>query len=354
MTPLARIQEQLLICGADAVLIRSAPNRQFATGFSSSEGLVIITRSRAYFIVDFRYIEAARSAVSNFEIVLLDRGIYQMAGDILKENDAKNIVFEGNFVTYAAYLSMKKILKNFTLNPDDAFLSKLREVKSPQEIKWISQAQRIGEDTFRHICPLIKAGISEMDIAIEIDYHMRKLGGQMPAFDTIVVSGQNSSKPHGVPTSKKIENGDFVTMDFGTKIHGYCGDMTRTVAVGFATEEMKRVYEVVCRAQDTALAGIRALQTGKEADALARDVIGAAGFGPCFGHSLGHGVGLDIHEEPRFSHLSETIIEENTVVSVEPGIYLPGKFGVRIEDLVVVEKNGVRNLNTLGNEMIIL
>jgi Xaa-Pro aminopeptidase len=249
---------------------------------------------------------------------------------------------------------MKEILKDFHLNPDDTFLRKLREVKSPEEMEWIGQAQRIGEETFRHICSLIKPGVCEADIAIEIDYHMRKLGGQMPAFDTIVVSGQNSSKPHGVPTAKKVENGDFVTMDFGTKIHGYCGDMTRTVAVGFVTDEMKRVYEVVRQAQSEALGRLCAGLTGKEADALARNVIEKAGFGPCFGHSLGHGVGLDIHEEPRFSALFETIIEENTVVSVEPGIYIPGKFGVRIEDLVVILKNGIRNFNSLGNDLIIL
>lgn len=354
MTPLQRIQEQLCLHNTDAVLIRCVQNRQFATGFPSSEGLVIILQKKAYFIVDFRYIEAAQKEVQNFEIVLLNGGIYQMAADILKENGAAIVAFEGSFITYSTYLAMKEILKDFTLNSDDLFLLRLREVKSPQEIEWIAQAQKIGEDTFRHICGFIKAGMSELDIALEIDYHMRKLGGEMSAFDTIAVSGQNSSKPHGVPTSKKIQNGDFITMDFGTKIHGYCGDMTRTVAVGFVTDEMKQVYEVVRRAQETALSNIKANMTGMQADSFARDVIEGAGFGTYFGHSLGHGVGLDIHEEPRFSPMAQMNIEKNAVVSVEPGIYLPGKFGVRIEDLVVVEENGVKNLNTLGNELIIL
>lgn len=351
---LKRIQAQLRLSGADAILIRSAVNRQFATGFRSSEGLAVVTAKKGYLLVDFRYIEAARNAVSDFEVVLLDRGLFSMAAEILKDSHAKSVVFEGSFVTYSSYLAMKETLKDFTLDPNDAFLGRLRETKSPEEIRRIARAQSMGEETFRHICKLIKPGVTEEEVAIEIDYHLRKQGGEAPAFDTIAVSGRNSSKPHGVPSSKKIEAGDFVTMDFGTKVEGYCSDMTRTVAVGNASDEMKKVYETVRSAQSAALAGIRAGIAGKKADALARSVIEEAGFGLFFGHSLGHGVGLEIHEEPRFAASFEGAIPEGAVVSVEPGIYIPGRFGVRIEDLVVVEKDGVKNLNTLGSELIIL
>ena len=238
--------------------------------------------------------------------------------------------------------------------PLSSRLLDLRSVKSKKEADNIIKAQRIAEKAFYDILDYIKVGMTEKLIAATLNYKMMCYGAESPSFDTIVVSGQNSSLPHGVPTEKKIEKGDFITMDFGAMYNGYCSDMTRTVAVGFATDEMKKVYDTVLNAQ---LAGIDAAQagrTGAEIDRVARDIISSAGYGQYFGHALGHGVGIEIHEEPKVSPSNGEVLPEGSVITIEPGIYIPGHFGVRIEDMLYIKTNGNTNLTNYPKNLIIL
>jgi Xaa-Pro aminopeptidase len=230
----------------------------------------------------------------------------------------------------------------------------LRSIKTENEVESIVKAQRIAEDAFNHILKFIKVGVTEKEIALELDFYMLRNGGEGLSFETIAVSGKNSSMPHGVPCDKKVENGDFITMDFGTIINGYHSDMTRTVAVGFATDEMKNVYDAVLKAQKNCLDNIKAGISCKDGDMFARSVINDSGYGKYFTHSTGHGVGVEIHEFPNLSPASDSILQVGNIVTVEPGIYIPGKFGVRIEDMALITENGCRNLTNAPKELIIL
>ncbi|MFQ8599944.1 MAG: M24 family metallopeptidase [Oscillospiraceae bacterium] len=223
-----------------------------------------------------------------------------------------------------------------------------------REIQKIEQAQALTESTFSHILSVIRAGVTEREIALEMEFFMRRQGADGVSFDFIVVSGNNSSLPHGVPTGKAVEKGDFITMDFGALVDGYHSDMTRTIAVGCVDEEQRRVYDTVLRAQRAALSAIRAGMRCSDADRAAREVIDGAGYAGCFGHGLGHGVGVEIHEAPNLSPRSAEILEPGMVVTVEPGIYIENRYGVRIEDMVVVQKGGCRNLTASPKELIIL
>ena len=254
-------------------------------------------------------------------------------------------------IAFASYMpetfrQFKERFSKFEYEPLGDRLEKLRRVKTEREIEKIRAAQALAEAAYAYILPRIEVGRTELSLAAELEYYMKRNGASGPSFDTICVSGSRSSLPHGTPTEARLEKNCFITMDFGCKLDGYSSDMTRTVCLGKADEEMKKVYETVLLAQETALKKIKAGLTGKEIDAAARDVIAAAGYGDCFGHSLGHGIGLKVHEAPSFSPSFEEAIPAGAVMSVEPGIYLPGKFGVRIEDLVVVRETGFENLNT--------
>jgi Xaa-Pro aminopeptidase len=236
----------------------------------------------------------------------------------------------------------------------DSLVDKLRETKKEKEIECIKKAQQIAEEAFAHSLELIKPAVSEKDIALALDFYMLSHGAEAVSFDTIVVSGKNSSMPHGVPTDKKIENGDFVTMDFGAVYNGYHSDMTRTVAVGEPTEKQKEIYSVVLKAQKAALSVLKAGVPCSEADKAARDVIEAAGYKEFFGHGTGHGVGIEIHEAPTLSPRSKADLGEGNVVTIEPGIYIPNEFGVRIEDMALITKDGFVNLTSCEKELIIL
>ena len=230
----------------------------------------------------------------------------------------------------------------------------MRIIKAEWEIDKIVAAQRIAEQAFDEILQFIKPGVSERDIALNLDFSMRRAGAEDISFSTIAVSGKNSSLPHGTPGNKLVENGDFVTMDFGALLDGYHSDMTRTVAVGYATEEMQRVYDTVLEANRLGIAAVRAGITGMEVDRISRSFIEAQGYSGCFGHGLGHGVGLDIHEAPSLSPRGDIVLQPNMVVTIEPGVYLENKFGIRIEDMVVVTENGCKNLTRSSKDLMIL
>lgn len=351
------LQKLLKEKGGDyAALIISPENRKYFTGFDSSDGFLLVSPDRAVFITDGRYIEAAEKQIFACEVRLLGKTYPQIA-EILNEMGCRHLLVESTRMTVATYNSLKGVLKKITIATDntlDVMINSLRAVKTEKEVEQIVKAQKIAEDAFNHILDFIKVGVTEKQVALELDFYMLSHGGEALSFETIVVSGANTSMPHGVPSDKRIENGDFVTMDFGTVVGGYHSDMTRTIAVGYATDEMKEVYNTVLNAQNNCLAKLRAGMPCKEGDELTRSLIRNAGYGEYFTHSTGHGVGVEIHEFPNLSPISDVDLCAGNVVTVEPGIYMPGKFGVRIEDMAYVTPDGCRNLTNAPKELIIL
>ena len=338
-----------------AALITTNDNRFYLSGMRSSAGTVLVTPENAYLIIDFRYFEKA-SKTCKFETILLDNMKEQLNG-LLKKNGIKTLLCEVDDMSVSEFKRFEEMISPVKLSdsPDlSKTLSDLRSIKTEDEINLIKSAQKLTDDTFSYILNFIKAGKTEREIMLEMEFYMRKLGSEGVSFDFIVVSGKNSSLPHGVPTDKVVENGDFVTMDFGAVVGGYRSDMTRTVAVGHATDEMIKVYDTVLEAQLRAINGIKAGVTGKEVDALARDYIYGAGYEGYFGHGTGHSVGIFIHESPACNMRDTTPLSENVIMTVEPGIYLPEKFGVRIEDMVVVKQNGCENITKSEKKLIVL
>jgi len=346
----------LLKSNKDAVIITSPENRRYFTGFNSSDGFLVITNNEAVFFTDSRYIEAAQNQITACKSVLLKR-VSETISPYLKEKGVENIILETERLTVAELNNLKKVFGFCKVEANeelDSLINSLRAVKTDEEIDYIKKAQSIAEDAFKHILKFIKVGVTEKEIALELDFYMLSHGAEAVSFETIAVSGKNSSMPHGVPTDKKIENGDFITMDFGAVYNGYHSDMTRTVIVGEPTKKQKEVYETVLKAQKEALAVLKAGISGVDADKTARDIIDAKGYKENFGHGLGHGVGVEIHESPNLSPYSKAILETGNVVTVEPGIYIPDEFGVRIEDMALITDDGYINLTSCEKELIIL
>lgn len=337
-------------------LIQNPLNLRYFTRTDIDTGYLIITNKTVYFITDFRYIESAENFFkdSNVKVILQDNSQKQIK-EIYDCEKCEKLLIETEHQTVSRLEFFKKISENVITDKTlDNIISDLRIIKSEWELKQIEKAQEITDRAFSHILDFIKVGVKERDIALEIEFFMRKNGAESVSFDLITISGKNTSLPHGIPSEKKIENGDFVTMDIGCKVNGYCSDMTRTVAVGFASDEMKKVYNTVLNAQKKALDTIKAGVSANEVDKSARDYIYDNGYEGCFGHATGHGVGLFIHEAPAVSAKGETVLEPNMVITVEPGIYLADKFGVRIEDMVVVTKDGYKNFTKSTKGLIIL
>lgn len=340
----------------DGALIISPENRRYLTGFSSSDGFLLVSDKRAVFITDSRYIESAQNTVKDCEVILQGSKISQIY-ELFAEMGVHKAGIEAGRMTVSNLSQFQDALYSIKIDFSgelDSIINSLRMIKSDDEIKNIKAAQKIAEEALQNIFSFIKPGVTEKEIALELDFYMLSNGADALSFETIAVSGANSSMPHGVPTEKKIENGDFVTMDFGAVVNGYHSDMTRTVAVGFVTEKQKEVYETVLKAQNTALSFLKSGVSCRSADKSARDVIEKAGYGEYFGHSTGHGVGIEIHELPNLSPNSEMLLQKGNIVTVEPGIYLPGQFGVRIEDFAVITENGCENLTKAPKELIIL
>lgn len=342
----------------DSALIITPENRRYFTGFNSSDGFLLVTRSGSIFYTDSRYIEAAENSIKCCD-VCEGKDVFRQIKEYLDERNAKSIALEASGITVAQFSRLKgnEFFKDFELicdNSLDTAISSFRQVKSQEEKDKIISAQSIAEKAFLHILDYIKVGRSEKDIQLELDFFMLRNGAESLSFDTIAVSGVNSSMPHGVPSEKLIENGDFITMDFGAVVDGYHSDMTRTVAVGFVTDEQREVYETVLKAQENALSSLKAGVSCFDADKAARDVITAAGYGDNFGHGTGHGVGIQIHELPNLSPKSSMTLQAGNIVTVEPGIYMPDKFGVRIEDMAYITDFGCENLTNAEKSLIIL
>lgn len=340
----------------DAAFITSDINRRYFSGMKSSAGTVIAFREKAYLLIDFRYFEKASKTVKNCEVILL-KNTQEQISELLKKHNAKTAAVETHSMTLHEFAGFKEKFPELEFVTNDVLsnaINELRAEKSAEEISKIKQAQKIAEEAFLNVLDYIKPGRTEKEIAFALDSYMLTHGAEGISFDTIALSGSNTSLPHGVPSEKKISAGEFVLMDFGAVYEGYHSDMTRTVCVGESTEKMRRVYNIVLEAQEKALAAAHAGMTGSGLDKISRDIIAENGFGAYFGHSLGHGVGMEIHEFPNASPSNKTILEENTVITVEPGIYLPGEFGVRIEDFVVITKSGCENLTKSQKNLIVL
>ncbi len=342
MNNIARIQQQLVEKQLDALLITDEKNQRYAVGFPFTDGAVVVTRERAYLLTDSRYIEAAEKAadpcitVQQFDA---QHPLMARIANALKENNVQRLGGEEQKLSYGAYQAYQKRL-GLEILPAQEILTTLRASKNEEEIACMIRAQRISEAALEETLHIIRPGMTEKEVMAELVYRMLRHGSEGNSFDPIVVTGKNTSMPHGVPGDTVIQNGDFITMDFGSLSGGYCSDMTRTVAVGSATEEMKNIYYTVLKAQLAGIAAARSGVPGKVIDGAARKVIEDAGYGEYFGHGFGHSLGLDIHEPPFAGPRGEAPMAENDLCSAEPGIYLPGKFGVRIEDVMIIRKDG--------------
>jgi len=326
----------------EAFVIYKFVNVTYITGFTGDDSVALVTHNKAIFITDGRYTEQAQKEVKDFEVIEHKTGIKEVLKEYIKTLEIKKLAFEEN-ISYGQYRELKELLE-IELIPQANLVETLRMVKDEEEIENIKKAQNITDRAFEHLLKFIKVGMTEKEVALELEYFMKKQGAEDLSFDTIVASGKRSSLPHGKASEKVIEKGDFVTIDFGCKVGGYCSDMTRTIVMGKASEKQKEIYNIVLEAQQKAIDNIRAGITSKEADLLARSVIEEKGYGQYFSHSLGHGVGLEVHEAPSLSFKKEEILKEGAIVTVEPGIYIPDFGGVRIEDMVLLKEDGVINL----------
>ena len=357
MNHFAAIREKLDAYGIDAMLLTNEANRFYASGFHSTgtDGVALVTRERAYYWTDSRYIEAAGQQVTDAEVALatVERGYSALINEAAERHGIQTIGFEDEYMTVSELKRYESKL-HAALKPATALMTGLRMVKDDAELAALVAAQRIAERALEEILNDLRPGATEKEIAARLTYLMLRYGAENMSFDPIVASGANGSKPHAVPSDKPLAAGEFVTMDFGCICCGYCSDMTRTVALGFVTEEMERVYRTVLDAQLAGIATARAGVSGSDVHNAAAKVIAAAGYGAYFGHGFGHGVGVEIHEAPRASTTWTDPLPAGAVISAEPGIYLPGRFGVRIEDVIVIRDGGCENLHRAPKELMIL
>ena len=337
------------------LLLTSRFSRHYGAQFDIAEGVAIVTVKGCRYFTDSRYIESAQKGIRGFEVIEMNRvnPYNQLLNQAIEEFGVTKLGYEENYLTVSEFMDYEKNLKA-QLVPMHKEISGFRAVKEEYELERIRKAQRITDAAFTEVLTRIEAGMTEKELAAELIYCLLKNGGEGLSFEPIVVSGPNTSLPHGVPGDRRLREGDFITMDFGAVYQGYCSDMTRTVALGYASDEMRRVYDTVLKAQLAGIAATKAGVTGKEIDAAARDVIAEAGYGAYFGHGYGHCIGMECHEMPACSPGGQRSMEVNMVSSAEPGIYLPGKFGVRIEDLVVIRADGCENLTQSPKNLIII
>ena len=349
-----KVRESFESYNINGIIIASRYNRYYLSGFTGTNGYLIIDKDRNILITDSRYIEQASKQCPDYEIINQGKNIYETIQKVLQQMNILELGFEDNHITYREYADYEKNIQNLKLIPVRNSVERIREIKNAEEIKKIKKAAQIADETFNHILGYIKPGVEEKEIALEIDYYMKKLGASELSFKTIAASGERSSMPHGVAGSRKIVFGDNITLDFGCIYEGYCSDMTRTVFVGQAQENIKDIYKIVLEAQKAALQMLKPGLLCKDVDACARDIIKEYGFGENFGHGLGHSVGLEVHEEPAISTKSDRILESGMVITIEPGIYLESIGGVRIEDLVLITETGYENLVSSRKDMIII
>ena len=357
MNHFAKIRDAIVAAGLDAIVLSEEANRFYASDFLSTgtDGIAFVTKKQNYYFTDSRYTVAAERHVHGAEISIVGNGntYSSYINEIIEREGIKTVGYDDTHMSAADLRTYTEKL-HCELVPAAELMNGLRLVKDADEIARLTAAQRIAEKALNETIPMIKPGVTEPEVAAYLVYRLLANGAENVSFDPIVVSGENGAMPHGVPSDKKIQSGEFVTIDYGALKDGYCSDTTRTFAVGEVTEEMKTVYNTVLAAQKAAIAATKAGMTGEEIDGIARKVITDAGYGEYFGHSYGHGVGIEIHEDPFLSSRGKTPLPAGAVASAEPGIYIPGKFGVRIEDVVVITEDGCEDLTLLPKELTVL
>ncbi len=347
---LASLYKLMTANSLDGIIVTKPENRHYFSGFTGSSGMLVLGGQSPVLLTDFRYIEQAKQQAPLYQVIRHGASMLVTLADVSRTAGLRRIGFESDYITWDYYRQLTEQLTAAELVP--VTLDALRMVKDRMELGLLAKAVKIADAAFNQTLKIIKPGITELDIALELEYQMRKRGAEKPAFDTIVASGVRSALPHGRASNKAVEAGDFVTMDFGAVYEGYHSDMTRTVVAGKASPKQREIYNTVLAAQLAGVQAVKAGRAGKEVDGVAREVIAAAGYGDFFGHGLGHGVGLFIHEEPRLSPSGEVILAPGMVVSVEPGIYIPDWGGVRIEDLVAVSAAGCTILTASSKDLI--
>lgn len=349
-----RVIEILDKLSIDAILVSNGFNMRYLSGFSGATGYLYISRQKQIIFTDFRYTIQANNESLDFEVFEVDgnRDYSKYINEIMDTENINLLGYEDDDLLCSSFAKLKEKLNVKDMVPVKDALTNLRIVKTKKELECIKQAEAIGDIAFSKILDIIKPGMTELEVAAHLEFLMKTNGASGLSFDSIVASGVNSSMPHATPSNKTIQNGDFLTMDFGCLYKGYCSDMTRTIVIGKASQEQKKIYNTVLKAQLAALDQIKAGCFGRDIDKIARDIINHAGYEGCFGHGLGHSVGLNIHEEPRCSVAAEGILHSNVTMTVEPGIYIKDFGGVRIEDLVVVTNEGHVNFTHSKKELI--
>lgn len=348
---LIRLRARCAEAGVDAVLLAKPQNVTYVSGFTGSAGLAVVTGREAHLVVDFRYVEQAASQAPDLLRLHAKGPLLDGAAELLRQLGVRRVGIEEEFLAVAQYRKLSSAIAPAEVVPVEGF-DRMRWRKDAAEVAAIRRAMQVAEAAFGDVLPLIRPGAVERDIAVALEERLRRRGSGRPPFEIIVASGPRAALPHGVAGARILGPGECVTVDFGAVIEGYASDCTRTVVTAPAGDRHREIYSIVLAAQQAALAGLRGGLTGREADALGRAVIAQAGYGDAFGHSLGHGVGLSVHEGPTLSPREEAVLEPGAVVTVEPGIYLPGWGGVRIEDLVVIAEGGCENLTTLAKDLI--
>ncbi|MGB9662214.1 MAG: M24 family metallopeptidase [Moorellaceae bacterium] len=358
MTRLERLRLSLEQQGIEGLLVSSPANRLYLSGFTGDSGFLLLTRSANWLLTDGRFVEQGKKEAPGFEVIDLGQEPWKKMGEVVAEAGIKELYFEEEHLTVAAHRRLAEAIEEWprkvVLKACSGLVEKLRRVKDVEELELLQQAIAIADKAFEHILPYLRPGLKESEIALELEYFMRRRGASGIAFPTIVASGDRSALPHGTAGNRELQAGDLIVMDFGAVYKGYHSDLTRTVVLGPASAEQRRVYEIVWEAQRRALEGLRAGVPGRDIDALARRYIEEAGFQGCFSHGLGHGVGLEVHEGPTLNFRQEEPLEAGAVVTVEPGVYLPGWGGIRIEDIALVQNGSCQVLTRAAKEFMVL
>ncbi|PXW91665.1 Xaa-Pro aminopeptidase [Streptohalobacillus salinus] len=353
MNKLATLRTKLKEKNVDAIIVTNGFNRRYISGFTGTAGVVLITLDKQLFITDFRYTEQAHAQAVGYNIVEHKQSVIKELARLISELKLEKVAFEADDLTYDVANQYKDQI-DAELIPTVDIIATIRMIKTEEELLVMQKAADISDAAYAHILNFVKPGMTEIEVANELEFFMRQQGATSSSFDIIVASGYRSALPHGVASEKKIETGELVTLDFGALYQGYCSDMTRTFAVGEINDQLKEIFDTVLEAHLRGLKGTKAGMTGKAADALTRDYIKAKGYGEYFGHGTGHGLGLEVHEGPRLSPMGTITLEENMVVTVEPGIYVPNVGGCRIEDDIIITKTGNKSLNKAPKELIIV
>lgn len=351
---LARLREMMRERKLEALFVTGAHNRKYLSGFTGSAGYLLITADKAYLLTDFRYMTQAPQQAKYYEVVEHEPKVMLTVKELLQKAGVRELGFEQHHVSYASYVSYAADLDGVKLVPADSLVEQLRMVKDETELAIMQEAAELADRTFEHVLTVLKPGMTETEVALAIEWFMRQNGAASTSFETIVASGERSALPHGKASDRVLQANEFVKLDFGAYYKGYCSDITRTVVLGRPSDKHRDIYNIVLEAQQYALDNIRPGMTGIEADALARDVIKRYGYGDHFGHGTGHGLGMEVHEAPRLSMQGETVLKPGMTVTVEPGIYLPGFGGVRIEDDVVITETGTKRLTRSTKDFIII